>query len=91
MSYRLHVAGYPDTNPRVVFWATEYGLDPLRALEQRREDPERAPMFTLWISREWRAYDQRHGIAPYRGYWESDHERFDREQAARLGLELVGS
>lgn len=83
------VPGYEGINLRWVCWALSQGLDPQTAGEVRRANPGKYELFTLYISREWAAFDARRGYARYHPYSPTDHELFDHELAASLGLTLT--
>lgn len=82
----IRIAGYEGFNPRWVCWALSQGLDPSTAGDVRRANPGKYELFTLYISRAWSAFDARRGYARDRAHSKADHEEFDKELAASVGV-----
>ncbi len=85
------VRGWEDMNPRWVCWAVSQGLNPRTAGDDRRKNPARYEMFTIWIMRRWSRFDATRGYPPYWPHSERDHAEFTQELALETGVDLVES
>ncbi len=81
----IRILGYEDMNPRWVCWAKSQGLNPRTAGEVRREHPGKYELFTIYILRSWREFDEKHGYRKDHWHSKTDHEAFDLELAASVG------